>query len=87
MQPRMNGLAIASLVCGVLGFVAVPIVGSLAGIAFGIPAKRSIDRSGGRETGRELAVAGIILSSVGLAVWIGLLLFSFGFDLIGSIFF
>ena len=86
VQPRTNGLAITSLVFGVLGFLVLPIVGSLVGLACGIPAKRSIERSNGRETGRELAIAGIILSSVGLATWGGLLLFGFGVGAMQSIF-
>jgi Domain of unknown function (DUF4190) len=84
IQPRTNGLAITALVFGILGFLVLPIVGSLVGIACGIPAKRSIEASNGRETGRELAIAGIILSAVGLAVWSGLLLFGFGIDLMQS---
>ena len=79
-------LAVVSLVCGILGFLVVPIVLSIVGLACGIPAKRSIDRSKGSETGRELAVAGIVLSSVGLAIWAGLLLFGFGFGWMESIF-
>lgn len=86
VQPRTNGLAITSLVFGVLGFLVLPIVGSLIGIACGVPAKRSIDRSNGRESGRELAVAGIVLSSVGLVVWGGLLSFGFGIGAMQSIF-
>lgn len=87
VQPRTNGLAITSLVFGILGFIVLPIVGSLIGIACGIPAKRSIDRSNARETGRELAVAGLVLSSVGLVVWGGLLLFGFGIGAMRTIFF
>ncbi len=84
---KTNLLALVSLSCGVLGFLVIPILASIAGILFGLRSKRSIERSQGRETGRELAVAGIVLSSVGLAVWGGLLLFGFGIDVLRSIFF
>jgi len=86
IESHTNRLALVALALGVLGFLVVPFVGSLAGIICGVRAKRSIDRSGGRESGRELAVAGLILSSVGLAVWSGLLLFGFGIDALRSIF-
>lgn len=82
---KTNLLALISLGCGVLGFLVIPILASIVGIFFGIRSKRSIERSQGRETGSELAVAGIVLSSVGLAVWSGLLLFGFGIGVLQSI--
>ena len=86
VEAKTNVVAVVALACGALGFVAVPIVGSIAGLLLGLRAKRSIERSEGRESGRELAVAGIVLSSVGLAAWSGLLLFGFGIDALRSIF-
>jgi Domain of unknown function (DUF4190) len=86
VEEHTNVLALVALVLGVLGFLVIPIVGSIAGLILGRRAKRSIERSEGREGGRELAVAGMVLSSVGLAVWSGLLLFGFGIDALRSIF-
>ncbi|MFG3013364.1 DUF4190 domain-containing protein [Streptomyces cinerochromogenes] len=57
----VNGLAIASLVLGVLCFL--PGVG----LALGLVALRQIRRRGERGTG--LAVGGAVLSGVGLALW------------------
>jgi len=85
-EEKTNVLALVALVFGVLGFLVIPIVGSIVGLILGIRARRSIDRSEGREGGRELAVAGVVLSSVGLAVWSGLLLYGFGIDALRSIF-
>ena len=85
-EEKTNVLALFALVFGVLGFLVFPIVGSILGLIFGLRAKRSIDGSEGREGGRELAVAGVVLSSVGLAVWSGLLLYGFGIDALRSIF-
>ena len=85
-EEKTNVLALFALVFGVLGFLVFPIVGSIAGLILGIRARRSIDRSKGREGGRELAVAGVVLSSVGLAVWSALLLYGFGIDALRSIF-
>src|SRR5687767_13148302 len=57
-----NGFAIASLVLGILGLVGFPpLIPSILALVFGYKGKREIDRSGGVEQGRGLAVAGIIL--------------------------
>ena len=53
----MSGLAIASLVLGLLG----PVTG-LVGLVLGIVAISQISSSGGRLRGRELAIAGICIS-------------------------
>lgn len=62
--PRTNGLAIASLV---LGIVWIYGIGAILALVFGYMAKSQIDQSGGREGGRGLAIAGIVLGWVGLA--------------------
>ncbi|MEV5310028.1 DUF4190 domain-containing protein [Streptomyces sp. NPDC052610] len=60
-QPPVNGVAIAALVLGVLCFL--PAVG----LVLGLIALRQIKRKG--ERGKGLAIAGSVLSSVGLALW------------------
>ncbi|NEC15579.1 DUF4190 domain-containing protein [Streptomyces sp. SID8014] len=60
-QPPVSGLAIASFVTGVL--LCVPAVGLVLG-AFALP---GLKRRG--ERGKGLAVAGMVLSSCGLALW------------------
>jgi hypothetical protein len=62
--PKTNGLAIASLV---LGIVWIYGIGSILALVFGYQAKAQIDRSRGRESGRGMAVAGIVLGWVGVA--------------------
>jgi hypothetical protein len=57
--PQTSGLAIASLVLGLVPVV--PIAGSILAIVFGNIARRQIDDSHGAYTGRGMAVAGIIL--------------------------
>ncbi|MFF8725183.1 DUF4190 domain-containing protein [Streptomyces sp. NPDC015171] len=57
----VNGLAIASLVLGVLCFLPG------AGLVLGLTALRQIRRRG--ERGKGLAVGGAVLSGVGLALW------------------
>ncbi|MER7103848.1 DUF4190 domain-containing protein [Streptomyces humidus] len=60
--PAVNGLAIAALVLGVLCFL--PAVG----LVLGIVALTQIRKRG--ERGKGMAVAGMILSSAGLALWV-----------------
>jgi hypothetical protein len=62
---RTNGLAIASLVCGILPIYWIT---SILALIFGYVAKSQIDRSQGTQTGRGMAVAGIVLGWVWLAV-------------------
>jgi hypothetical protein len=64
---RTSGLAIASLVLGVLGFCGIT---GLAGLILGILALAQIRRSAGTVKGTGLAVAGIIVSAVMLAALI-----------------
>jgi hypothetical protein len=68
-----NGLAIASLVLGILWLGGL---GALLALIFGYVSKRNIDESHGRQGGRGLAIAGIVLGWVGIAgliLWIILL--------------
>lgn len=61
--PSVNGLAVASLVLGVLWLMWV---GSILALVFGYVARSQIDRSPDTDTGRGLAVAGIVLGWVGV---------------------
>jgi hypothetical protein len=62
-QPvKTNGLAIASLVLGILWLWWI---GSALALVFGYAAKNQIDLSGGTQGGRGLAIAGIVLGWVG----------------------
>jgi hypothetical protein len=60
---RTNGLAIASLVCSLVGFVACG-VPAILGVVFGHVARGQIQRSGGREDGEGMALAGLIVGYV-----------------------
>jgi hypothetical protein len=57
-----NGMAVAALVCGILGIFVLALI-------FGYVGRRQIDESYGRYGGRGMATAGIVLG------WIGLVLF------------
>jgi hypothetical protein len=61
-------LAIASLVVGVAGLTGI---GSVLALIFGYVAKGQIDRSGGAQSGRGLAIAGIVLGYIGIGLIAG----------------
>jgi len=63
-QSKTNGFAIASLVLGILW---IWWIGSILALVFGYIAKGRIDRSNGYETGRGMAIAGIVLGWIGVA--------------------
>jgi Domain of unknown function (DUF4190) len=62
-QAQTNGLSIAALV---LGIVWVWWLGSILALVFGYIAKSQIDRSSGTQSGRGMAIAGIVLGWVGV---------------------
>jgi type II secretory pathway pseudopilin PulG len=68
-QQTTNGLAIASLV---LGIVWLWCLGSILALVFGYTARRQIARSNDEQKGRGLATAGIVLGWVGIAGFIAL---------------
>jgi hypothetical protein len=59
---RTNGMAIASLVLGIVWLYGV---GSILALIFGYNAKKQIEQSGGSQTGRGMATAGIVLGWIG----------------------
>jgi hypothetical protein len=69
--PKTSGLAIASLVLGIIG---VPLAGfllfGLIGLILGIAALVGISKSGGRIGGQGLAIAGTCLSGASLLLFV-----------------
>jgi hypothetical protein len=72
-QRRLNALAIISLVASVMW---IWWLGSLAAVIMGHIALRQIARSGGAQTGRAAALAGVALGYFGLTALLAVLLFS-----------
>ena len=60
-----NGLAIAALVCGIVGCFTIT---AIAAIVLGFVARNQIEQSGGTQQGSGMALAGIILGFVWLAL-------------------
>ncbi|WP_308202849.1 DUF4190 domain-containing protein [Crossiella sp. SN42] len=67
VQRKTNGLSVAALVCGIIPFFVLP----LLGIIFGAIALNQIKRTG--DEGRGMALAGLIVG----CVWVGLFLLVF----------
>jgi hypothetical protein len=64
----MNGMAVASLVCSLLGWLCL--IGPILGMIFGFVALNQIKQTGQR--GRGMALAGIIVGGILIALAIGL---------------
>lgn len=62
-MPQTNSMAVAALITGVLFIPVVPIV-------LGHIAKKEIDASQGRQTGRGMAIAGLVLGWIEAALFI-----------------
>jgi type IV pilus assembly protein PilA len=60
-----SGKAIASLVCGIVGFV---FLGSIAAVILGHMALSEIRKSAGRLGGAGIATAGLVLGYIGIAI-------------------
>jgi hypothetical protein len=65
---QTSGKSTAALVMGILGLFLCPLICSVLALVFGYQAKREIDSSGGRLSGRGNAVAGIVLGWIGVAL-------------------
>jgi hypothetical protein len=66
-QPNST-TAIISLIAGILGLTAFPIIGSIIAVVTGHMAKNEIARGGGAIGGGGLATAGLILGYVGIGL-------------------
>lgn len=64
--PPNSGLAVTSLVTGILSWVLVPILGAIIAVITGHLAKREIRESAGRLGGDGMATAGLILGYIHL---------------------
>lgn len=68
-QQKTNALAIVSMIASIVGFVWIlPVIGSIAGVVMGHISLSQLKRTG--EKGRGMAIAGLIVGYVGLALTI-----------------
>jgi hypothetical protein len=67
-MPKTNTMAIVSLVSGLLAWFMAPVLGSIVAVITGHMARKQIRESGGLESGDGMAVAGLALGYVSLAL-------------------
>ena len=65
MTEQASNRAIWSLVCGILGFTACPIIGSVLAMVLGWDEPSTIGRAG-----KILGIAGLVITVLGVLVWI-----------------
>ncbi len=81
--PETNPLAIISLVFGILGWTLLPFIGMIVAIVTGHLALGQIRQSAGTQSGDGLAIAGLALGYVALAVSLMvLILLAFGISVL-----
>ncbi|RKQ91471.1 uncharacterized protein DUF4190 [Solirubrobacter pauli] len=67
-QPQQTpGSATAALILGICSLVICPLICGPLAVVYGNKAKREIDNSGGRLTGRGMAQAGVVTGWIGVA--------------------
>jgi hypothetical protein len=66
-QPKTSGLAIWSLVLGILSLICFTIFAGIPGVICGHKALSRIKHSGGALTGQGLAIAGLVTGYLGIA--------------------
>ncbi len=84
-RPRTNGLAVASLVMGLVALMIFPLVplsalGGLLALVMGGVAKRQIKRSEGAMSGAEMARFGLWLGLLAVLVALGLTIAAYALD-------
>lgn len=65
---QTNGMAIGSLVASILGLVCFYFIGPIIGVILGYMARKQIRESGGAQGGEGMAMAGIIIGWIGIAL-------------------
>jgi len=86
--PRQNGMAVASLVLGILSLTGMSWLTGIPGVILGHLALRQIRASRGAETGESLAMGGLVTGYIGiglvvLGILIGLVFLLFMVGLVG----
>jgi uncharacterized protein DUF4190 len=66
--PQTSGYAIASLICSIGSWFLIPLIGGVLGVIFGHIARREIRRSQGWRSGDGLAIAGLIIGYIHIAL-------------------
>ena len=70
---KTNGMAIASMVLGIVGIVLIPIIAPILAIIFGIVALNQISKE--PQKGKGMAIAGLIMGGVGIVLFFVAIIF------------
>ncbi|MGZ3581579.1 MAG: DUF4190 domain-containing protein [Ktedonobacterales bacterium] len=81
MPQSTNAMAIASLACSIASFFIAPLIGAVLGVIFGHMALKQLRTS--PEQGHGMAVAGLIIGYIHLALFVLIVLFVLVFVIIG----
>lgn len=71
--PPPSGLAIASLILSISSFIVLPLIGSIAGVVCGHMARSRFRQAGYAAEGNGIALAGVIIGWIGIAVYVGMI--------------
>jgi hypothetical protein len=66
--PETSGFAIASLVCSLASWFVIPFIGAIAAVVLGHVARHEIRHSYGRKSGNGLAMAGLVIGYIQIAL-------------------
>ncbi len=67
-------MAVISLVCALVSFIAIPFFPAVAAIALGFVSRQRIREAAGRLGGEGLALAGIVVGIFNVALCLGVLM-------------
>lgn len=67
-QPQNNKKALWSMILGIVGLVCCGLLAGIPALVLGSMAKKEIDASGGAQTGRGMATAGVVLGIIAIVV-------------------
>ena len=81
--PERSGLAVASMVVGILSWLIFPFIGAIIAIVTGHMARREIRESDGALTGSGMATAGLVLGYVQIVLIVSSICVIVGLALLG----
>ncbi len=71
---KVDDMAVISLVCALVSFIAIPFFPAVAAIALGFVSRQRIREAAGRLGGEGLALAGIVVGIFNVALCLGVLM-------------
>jgi hypothetical protein len=74
---KNNGMAVAGFVCSLMGLMCCGPVASILGLVFSIIGLMEINRNPTQLTGKNMAIAGIVLAVLGCLIFLGALAIGF----------